>query len=259
MIGRKSAAGLLLLCALALCALAAPSAMAVNGTTAFECKPVKEGATGFTDEHCTQTAEKGKASFEHVPIPAESAKNVTIINHETKTFPVVVMKASIGLAKVELQASKASSCEGTAFENTVNAEKQMEVAGEGCMSFSEITVKMLAKCVVKEPIIANIFGNTKVGGTGYGPTGESFASITFLNKGAESCSLHNKTFNVTGSVTANMPFEEGKVDGPTLRFSAAQTEKTLKLGSNPASIEATLTARSATGEKNPVSVTTTES
>ena len=255
--------GLFLCCALVSCVFGAPNAVALKGTTAYECKPVngKEGAVGFTDEHCTISAEKGKAAFEHVLIPAESTK-VTIINHETKTSPVVRMSASVGLTKVELQANKASACAGTAFQNTVNAEKQMEVAGEGCMEFSEVTVSKPEKCKVKEPIVANIFGKTEVKeaesfrGTGYTPAGEAFTSITF--EGAE-CSLKGKTFKITGSVRANMPFEEGKVDGPTLRFTTAQTEKTLKFGLNPAGFEATLTARSSTGEKNPISVTTTES
>jgi hypothetical protein len=269
---RRVVVGLFLCCALVSCVFGAPNAVALKGTTAYECKPVsgKEGAVGFTDEHCTISAEKGKAAFEHVLIPAEST-NVTITNHETeKNFPVVRMRSSVGLVKVELQAKKASACAKSAFKNTVNAQKQMEVAGEGCMEFSEITVSGISKCVVKEPIVANIFGNTEVeevekkpiGGTGYFPPGgggEPFTAITFLNKGAESCSLHNQTFNITGSVRANMPFEEGKVDGPTLRFSTAQTEATLKLGSKSAGFEATLTARSSTGEKNPVSVTTTES
>lgn len=263
MIEPRALASILLLCALCLCAFAAPDAVALKGTTAYECKPVSEGAVGFTDEHCTEEAGKGKAKYEHVLIPPE-ATSVTIINHETKTSPVIRMKASVGLTKVELQAGKASACEKTSFKNTVNAEKQMEVAGEGCMNFSEVTVSAPAKCKVKEPIVANIFGSTEIKeaesfrGTGYSPGGggEGFTSITF--EGAE-CALKGKTFIITGSVRANMPFEEGKVDGPTLRFSTAQTEKTLKFGTNPAGFEATLTARSATGEKNPVSVTTTES
>jgi hypothetical protein len=260
--------GLFLCCALVSCVFGVPSAVALKGTTAYECKPVsgKEGAVGFTDEHCTISAEKGKAAFEHVQIPIETNTSVTIINHETKTSPVVRMKSSVGGVKVELEAKKAAACEKTTFKNIENAKKQMEVAGEGCMEFSEITVGGISKCVVKEPILANIFGGTEVeevekkpvGGTGYSPVGESFTSITFLNKGAEKCTLNGKTFNITGSVHANMPFEEGKVDGPTLRFSATQTQKTLKLGIESAAFEATLTARAATGEKNPVSVTTTE-
>jgi hypothetical protein len=122
--GRGAAIGLSLCCALIFCAFAAPSATALKGTTAYECKPVKEGAMGFTDEHCTNAAEKGKASFEHVLIPAESTK-VTIINHETKTSPIVKMKASLAGAKVELQANKASACAGTAVKNAVNAKNQL--------------------------------------------------------------------------------------------------------------------------------------
>ena len=264
--GLRASIGLSVLCALVFCAFAAPSAGALKGTTAYECKPAKEGATGFTDEHCTKEAEKGKASFEHVLIPNGST-SVTITNHETeKTFPVVRMKVTVAGVVVELQAKKATSCGTTAVENVVNAKKQMEVAGKGCVEFSEVTVVKPAKCKVKEPISANIFGSTEleevekkpVGGTGYFGSGKegSFTTIIFL--GSE-CSLEGPTFIVNGSVHANMPFEEGREDGPTLRFNTAQTEKTLIFGGWKAAFEATLTSRSATGEKNPVSVTTTES
>src|SRR4029453_13229581 len=104
MTGRNAIVGLSLLCALVFCALAAPGAMAVNGTTAYECKPVKEGKTGFTDEHCTKAAEAGKASFEHVLIP-EGSTSVSITNNETgATNPVVRMTSTVSGVKVELQA-----------------------------------------------------------------------------------------------------------------------------------------------------------
>lgn len=267
--GRGAVIGFSLCCALVFCAFAAPSATALKGTTAYECKPVKEGTAGFTDEHCTKTAEKGKASFEHVLIPNEST-SVTIINHETGTFPQVRMKAAPFGVKVSLRANKASSCGGSAVKNTENAKKQMEVAGEGCMVFTEVEVVEPSGCKAKEPIEANIFGTTEVqevekkpvGGTGYFPSaggggGKPFTTVTL--EGAKCGGISGKPFPVEGSVHANMPFEEGKVDGPTLRFSTAQTEKTLTAGGKTAGFEATLTARSATGEKNPVSVTTTES
>jgi len=273
MTGRKAIAGLSLLCALVFCALAAPGAMALNGTTAYECKPVKAGKTGFTDEHCTKAAEPGKASFEHVLIP-EGSTAVAITNNETgATYPVVRLRGELAGVKVELEAKKFTSCKESTIENKENAKKQMEVAGKGCGEFSEITTLKPAKCSVKSIALkAGLIGTTEVvekkeeaphfTGTGYRPPPEGggegvFASFTL--EGSE-CFIKGLTLEVKGSVKASMP-TEGVGHGPTLKFTTAETEKTLSIGGKSAAFEGTFTMRMQPGEKgeNPISLTLTAS
>lgn len=262
---RNAVIGLSLSCALVFCAFAAPSAVALKGTTAYECRPVENGKTGFTDEHCTEEAGAGKASFEHVLIPAGPTK-VTVTNKETKNSTVVRMKATLLKNSAELEAKKFTSCLGT-IENVVNGKGQMEVSGKGCGEFGEVTVTKPLNCKVKEPIVLNsgLAGNTEVeevekkpvGGTGYfPPPKEIFTSVTFEG---EKCALKGATFNITGTVHANMPLEEGRLDGPTLRFTTAQTEKTLKIGGSPAAFEGTFTLSAASETVHPIALTTSES
>lgn len=274
---QRFVAGLSLLCALVGCALVAPNAMAL-GTTAFECKPVKEGATGFTDEHCTKAAEAGKASFEHVLIPFETT-NIKITNTETEKATVSRMKSTIAGVTIELTANGFTSCPGkTTIENKVNKEGKMEAAGTGCGEFTEVTLtKPSGGGCKSKSIVLNqgLAGNTEVGvvkeeenppppvsGTGYRPPPESEGNKeTFATVTLEGCSAEalNGVYKVTGTVHANMPLEEGKLDGPTLRFTTAQTEKTLKFNGAKASFEGIFTMRAENGEKNPVALTTTES
>lgn len=73
---------LVLLCALALCAFAAPSAVAAKGTTAFTC--VKgAGAGDFSDPDCEKGVKAGTGGYGHVEIEDQTETEVSLKNDES--------------------------------------------------------------------------------------------------------------------------------------------------------------------------------
>jgi hypothetical protein len=82
MIGRKSAIGLSLLCAIFLSVFVAPGALAASkGTTAFTCKETGAGGT-FTKAHC-KPSDAGSGKYSHVAIPQDTATEITANNETT--------------------------------------------------------------------------------------------------------------------------------------------------------------------------------
>ncbi len=281
MIERRAVIGLALLSALLLSAFAAQSASALvvtksTNTTGFTC--VKGGGSkDFKDAHCDEPVTPGTGEFGHVAIPLNeklegNATNEKVTN-STKDKEPAVLKGTIGLAKVTIECLKGNAI-NPAAQNTEPAAGQHTAAGSGEASFSECNVKELTKCVVAEPIVAKVTGHGVEGMEG--PKGEknamgielvgsgaeeTFASITFKNKGAEACSLNEKTFPVKGRlVVTNGPTTESKQDNKFSGSTAIITPKfkmqTLKLGPNTASVEAIGTA-SVKASGNPISMTTT--
>jgi hypothetical protein len=273
MTGRRAAIGLSLLSALVFCAFAAPNAMALKGTTAFTCEPATEGA-GFSDEHC-QTAVGSGAKFKHKEIAVGTVTQVTAGNTETGSKLIYPkLKSTVGGLATELEAGGFTSCiNKTSFTNKENGAKQMEAAGENCGEFYNVVVNKPAKCAVAG-------GTVKLNEKGEGKTvvktveakeemyveflppvaSKIYAEFEFVNKGAEECALKGTKVEVTGTAQANNTTEEGKLDGPTLKFTTAQTGKTLKLGAQKAEFEGTFTNRMlpTIGQaENPIVLTTT--
>jgi hypothetical protein len=272
---RRRAVGLPLLCALSVCALAASSAGASRGTTAFNCATESsptEVTIGFEDEHCTKVVFGESAKQVHEELKPETKTQLSITNTTSGKETVNPrLKATFFGVKVELEAKKFTSCkEKATVENKLNGSSQMEAAGEFCGEFTGVTVSKPTGCVVKEPITLNEKGQGKTvvkepkAGqyemyVEFTPASKVFTTIAFEG---EKCALKGIKMEVTGTAKATVTTEEGcvLVEGPKLQFTTAGTEGTLKVGGSNAMFEGTFTARKAPeGEKegNPVVLTTT--
>jgi hypothetical protein len=264
MIERKIIVSVSLLCALVLCAVAAPSAVALKGTTAFGCVKVKAGAE-FEDEHCTKKAAAGGEGWIHQAInPGQTL--LTASNNKTGAeviFPG--LSGTIGGKEFLIQAKAFKTCANKAFvENKENGAKQMEAAGETCGEFTSVEVEKPAGCTVKggtiklnektkgKTVVVEVAKKQEMYVELTPPTGSPFATFTFEGAG---CELNGTVAEVTGTAKANIATEEGALSGPTLRF---QNVKTLKVGGNVAQFDGTFTVRMQPGEEeNPVVLTTT--
>ena len=81
MTGRRSVIGLSLLFALLFGALAAQSASATPGTTAFTCSTAA-AAKSFSDAHCDNETAEG--SYGHIEVEPEKEVEIEITNAKTK-------------------------------------------------------------------------------------------------------------------------------------------------------------------------------
>ncbi len=268
--GPRAAVGLSLLCALVFCALAAPSAMAVKGTTAFTCKPIAKAAT-FADEHCTEGVDFGEG-FAHEEIPVDKILDATATNvgTEKKAIPAKFKTAIAGIA-VELEAESFHSCKETSVANLVDEKKQMVIAGDYCGEFTNVVVtKPAGKCTVTgkavkleegfyegRVVLDKITKEEEMYFEFRPPEGEVFAE--FKMEGI-ACPFKNMKFEVNGLVAdANPMTEEFPLDGATLNFTTEDTETHLEVGGVPAAFEGTFTPYAPGGEQNPFVATTTKS
>jgi hypothetical protein len=210
MTGRRAVIGLSLLSALVFCAITAPNAMAVPGTTAFKC--VKTDAVGeeFGDEHCT-TQEQGKAGFTQMQITPNTEAKLTVTNSSTEG-KVVNAKLRGVAEKTEflLEASGFHSCVGKTTVENRKPGVQGEAVGKFCGEFSSVKVNKPVKCEIEKGVV-NLLENAsyrtvvKEVEKKYEmyiefipPKEKSFAEFTF---GGGECSLKGTKVSVTG--TAN--------------------------------------------------------
>ena len=109
MTGRRAITGLCLFCALIFSAVAAQSAMALNGTTAFTCKASSGNTGDFTDAHCKTLGTAGKSAFEHVAIPPNETTEIEGSNIVTGTerSTAVLESKQAGIAE-QITAGKVS-------------------------------------------------------------------------------------------------------------------------------------------------------
>jgi hypothetical protein len=272
MIGHRSAAiGLSVLSAILICALGAQSASAAKAvkTTAFTC--VKgAGEKDFKDEHCDENVGKEKGEYGHVAIEAGKPTEVELTNEKvtesTKKSESAVLKSKVGGAKVTIECTVAKG-KGTFVNEEI--EKTHTGSGSGTAEMSSCTVKELAKCIVAEPIVAGASGGPVEGlGAEKNEMGaeligsgaeETFATIEFKNKGAETCAVNGKSFPVKGSViTTSGPTTEspqtGKSTGATAVYTPKNSMQKLKLGPENAEFSLIATVRAVGG--NPLSGTT---
>lgn len=276
MVGCRAVLGLSLSSVLVLCALATPSALALQGTTAYTCvsnpEPVK-GSKGFDDSHCTKAVEGEGAKFLHEEIKPGVTIPLSIASGEIEeklSHPRI--KFTPAGFDFELEAEGFKSCpEEVAIENKTAAKsKQMEASGGICGEFYNAKVSGTGGtgCVVKgnaakfvkgtkfKSVVKETAGKEEMY-LEFTPENEAENLIEFT---LEKCALSglNTTIGVTGTARANVTTQLGKNDGPTVNFSTAETEKTLTIAKTwPVTFEAALTMKAEGGKNTPVTLTTT--
>jgi hypothetical protein len=268
---RRTIIGLLSLSALVLCAFAAPNAMAIKGTTAFTCKPKTGvfGSVGFSDEHCTKEAKDTAVKFVHEEIAPETSTETSLTNEKTAGGTTASTPTdihfTIGGVTVTISCNALSGL--AHFINIKPPKTPAEVALTAVViAIKACKVTKPAKCSIKgeeakmldggegKTIVKEVEGKSEMYVEFFPAKEKPFS--TFTLEGAE-CALNGITVEVKGSARANVTTNEGQKDGPILTFTAAQTEKTLKVGASPASIEATFTQRMSGVGGNPIAFTTT--
>jgi hypothetical protein len=280
MTGRRAVVGLSLLCALVFCAFAAPNAMAVQGTTAYTCKPEPSpgaGTKGFEDEHCTKGVTGTSAKWVHEEIKPDTKTEVTATNNETTTkVSVAKLKFVYKKVEIELESNAFQSCaKGTDLENIVDKDTgQMRVTGDWCGDFTKVVLaKKPAGCVLKgatisiNPVSGYLSFAVKGGEeeqmyVAFLPPDEKpFATFTF-----EKCTNgeFNGVYEVRGAAVANLRLSTDPVlDGSTINFTTAVTEQALEVAGaeGPAKFAGTFTPRMEVvggKQENPIAVTTTK-
>ena len=276
MIRRRAVAGLSMLCAFLLCALAAQSASAAKAvnTTAFTC--VDTGATSngdFKDAHCDEKGVAGQEKYAHMEIQLGVTRELDATNQKvtnsTKESEVIVLKGKVGLTSTELSCTTMNTTsEKSAVHNVETESKKHTMTGNGTALFTGCTVNKPTKCTVKEPLEANanFEGAEKLGaaenemGVEFRGAGaeETIGSITW--QGAE-CSLKNQTIPVKGSAIGTSgpttkSSQTNKWSGATIVFTPENGMQNLKLGTNTAEVTFIATPAGAKGGP-PIPITTT--
>jgi hypothetical protein len=258
---RRAVIGTSLLCALALCAFAAPDAGAVKGTTAYTCEAVEQAAA-FEDEHCTKDAEGGEG-FIHEEIPEDVVTDVTVTNTQTGKEQVPAkLKTVIAGVEVEVEAGGFHSCVGETNVVNVEEKEKMFAGGLYCGEYSKVVVKKPANCSVPGGVVKlnEGFWETRVlekeMWIEFRPAGaEPFAQFELVGA---LCPLKGVKVEVKGVADANPMQKELPLDGATLKFKTTETENNLKVGAQKAKFEGSFTPFSADEQENPVIVTTTD-
>lgn len=264
MTDRKTIVCFCMLCALAVSAVAAQGATAleVKGTTLFTCK--KGAGKVFNDEHCKE-ATGGTGTFAHVAIGESTTTELSLSNETTASVTdPTIFKYGAGGFSVTVTAT-ATTGSGT-ITNKKAASGEHYVHGEFTLTHTGVTANH--NCKVYTDIDAATMGEPGVIHTepltatteGQGmalkiqPKAGNVLERFYLTE-CELPSL-NGTYSITGSFN-------GVPNGATVNFSHAETTaaKTLFSGGTPVGIEGTLTL---SGRLNnltgftPVSFTTVE-
>jgi hypothetical protein len=262
----KSYAGILVLCALAVCGFAAQGASAA-GTTAFTCASAGGVGAGFSKEHCKPAdAVPSGANFKHVAIANGTTTELTITNAnttaDTTAATTLITKATVAGVPLELTSTGVSGS-GTitnTFENeehiahgTVTLTTTGVTAHNGCRVFTDSAAGTGEEGVIHtEPLKFTTKGqgdNVKVEPVA-GTVIKRFELTDCVNPGL------NGTYTVTGSYTCPL-------DGATIVCShaATTTQNTLKLnGTIKMGISGNLTPKARANNLEaykPISFTTT--
>lgn len=234
MTGRATIAGLCVLCAFGLAALAAQTASAaIAGTTAFTC--IKAGADGketFKTAHCKKS--DGSGEFGHKKVAQDTTTDITATNEKTNaetTGPTnTLLHLDISGIKVELQATGVHG-EGT-LANKLDAflpEKPNEhwVHGTVTLKFTGVSFINPTNCSVEGGTLTTKPMTFTTTGTGdnvkFAPKeGTVFAEFTVT--GSECPEAIKGLYKVTGSF-------QGQPDGATINFDTTTItfENTLKI------------------------------
>jgi hypothetical protein len=254
----KAAIGVLLLCALLVCAFTAQTAVAevAKNTTAVTCVKVAQAKTGdFEDSHCDKVNAKKEGEFGHVAIPINQTTKVVISNEKTKGATTTestptTFKGELAGAKLEGKCTVVTG-EGS-FTNEEPEPGVHTGKGSGKVKATSCVVEKPAKCTVKEPLEIPGVGNPveglgkegkEMGGELKPETGKIFTSLTL--EGSE-CSLKGKPLEVEGTaIVTGTPLPTEKHTGATAILTNAMTKETLKLGGKPVEVSGTTTVRMA--------------
>jgi hypothetical protein len=242
--GRRIAVGFSLLCALSLCAFAAPGAMAAKGSTVFTCVE-KGGQQEFADADCDKQVE-GKGKYGHVEIKAGAETAAEFTLEEGAGVPK--FEGEIAGVKAEILCGEAKGKEK--IEN-VNAAPMRVTANSVEISFTKcVPVGALAfdGCTVTgEEIAIENTSNKTIQDTmevEFTPTLGNFGLVRLKN--CKNPAL-NSAFSLKGTMKAI-------ASGATLTFTKEST-KELELAGSPATLTTTLTLKMTGG--NAISYTTT--
>jgi hypothetical protein len=262
---QKVIAGLCLLSALALSALAAQSASAATkGTTLFTCKKVTPavGTAGFSKAHCkAEDAVSSNAEYEHFPIAENTTTEITGTTEDTEGKSTVSkLKATISGVEVEIQSELAHVLPevkvGEKVEKSwVTNAKEPEGApkpgehyyhGEAWVTYTKPIVTKPAEkgCKVKGEDITTEklkFTTTEQeDNVKFEPaSGVVFAKFEIEGCGpTEALKALNGVYEVKGSV-------KGQPNGATLNFthSSVTTQGTLTLRGQKAGFESSVTIK----------------
>jgi hypothetical protein len=266
MIGRRSVVGLSLLCALAVCALAASGASAAGGTTLVTCKKggttldFKANAAG--ESHCSSTDKvtPGTGTYSHFKVERGVATTLSGSNagtaNETKEATPATLVSTI--AGVELDINCPTVVSTGSIENTEPTAETHKIVGSGIVvifSGCELKKPVGQECKIKEgKITTNSLKSESVEDTEkFTPTsGTTFG--TFTIEGCKTTAL-NGSKSVTGSVTA---VPNGATQVVNILRNA---ESTLEFGGQKAGLTLVMTTRGKrTGgpeAAEPLSTTTT--
>jgi hypothetical protein len=139
MTGRRAILGICMLCALIISAVAAQSALAVSGTTAFTC--VKDAAGTLKGEHCL-TGGTGE-NYKHVEIAQDKTTEIQITNaktaNETKEATNKIFKVTIAGVPLELRATGVSGS-GSVTNKKDAATGEHYVTGTVEFKYTGVTV-----------------------------------------------------------------------------------------------------------------------
>jgi len=255
MIGRRAMIGLALLCALVFCALGATSASAV-GTTAFTCVETKAKEGDFTDAHCGNQVKTGEGLFAHTAIEPNKETKISLSNEktasETKAAQPFDFAGTLSGLKIEFSCTTVKGA-GTLVNEEPEA-KVMRTTGDAVIEASKCTVKLPAKCTVKEPFTWDTHFKTYENGAEMGIefTPKNEKQFGFWELQGSECSLKGKSTAIEGSFKGTVGgTTEGK--GATIGFTAASTTG-LKWGGNPYTLVGSVTPRMLEG--NPITFTT---
>lgn len=244
MIERRAIVGLSLLCALAFCAFAAPSAVA-KGTTAYTCV-FESGKGEFEDADCSKNVGPKKGNFQHVAI-TQGAKAELKDSLISKTF-VLKGKTVNENVKIECMETQGSG----QITNEVKGEEMVNTGSELIFTFSKCTVVEPAGkgCEVK----TGGFQTKKLKSTTEemevkfsAEVGMLLAEFTLQKCGAPLEKL-NKTYKVEGTFNA-IP------NGSFLNITAKSSEKT-EIELVPLTMEAEFTQQKPGAGGNPIAYTT---
>ena len=236
MTGRRSVVGIVVLCALALCAFGAANASA--GGREYMCEENKlAGAEQFSDAHCTVEA-SGNGGFKHVEIPNGETQAYVVANANTAKgttapTPAVLGTTVMGVAvevectKVAGEGSLTNSEKGASGTGTINYSgcAVTKPAGKGCV-VTEGGFKTTLLAVTTEGLAAN---EVQLGPK----SGTEFTTIPI--SGCSTSGLNQK-YVVTGKFVAT-------AHGATLTTAHENITKqgTLSFGGNKAGVSGAVT------------------
>lgn len=255
----KAIAGLALLCALALCAFAAPSASALQ--TAFVCKEAK-GKVGFEDSHCAKaTEEEAKVDYVHESIKAGTEKKLTITNDETTVEPNSAVWPVFGFTlagiTVEIGCAEVTGSGSVTNKTGGSIEGNATIEYKDCTASKPITAEGKTKCKVKEPLVvkaklANFESGEEMGLEFKPESGTVLGEVTIEENEGTSCAAKG-TYKLEGSAKSRATSEGGAV------FTFETGEKELKAGGNEAFLYSSIvTSMAGEGIQPAITLTTGE-